>query len=95
MKEADIIIFDVAFGDAIYIQIKEGNNVKHSILIDSGYAKHAKKYLAYLSKERLGIDYIIITHKHTDHFAGVKTILENPNFSIQGSHGAFTTICFI
>lgn len=84
MKEADIIIFDVAFGDAIYIKIKEDNNVKHSILIDSGYAKHAKKYLSYLSKEGLGIDYLVITHKHTDHFAGVKTILEDPNFSIQG-----------
>lgn len=84
MKEADIIIFDVAFGDAIYIQIKEDKKTKHSILIDSGYAKYTSKYLSYLIKEGLGIDYLVITHKHTDHFAGIKGIIEDSNFDIKG-----------
>jgi len=63
----------VGYGDAIFIQFPEGS----TMMIDSGeeeYAANACRYLQSLGTAK--IDTVVITHPHTNHFAGFKRISE-------------------
>lgn len=63
-------------GDCILIQTDNGKN----IMIDSNYKSGAEKIVSYLN--HLGVkklDYIIVSHFHTDHAEGFPYIMDNIN----------------
>ena len=65
---------DVGQGDATFLELP--NN--ETLLIDSGEAEYQEQVEDYINK--LGyqkIDYIIITHPHTDHMGGMAYIINN------------------
>ena len=74
-KRAEIIVFNVGFGDAIYIEIIEGDETIKTFLIDCGYPNKIEAGLKYLHDKRKEINYIILTHKHSDHIAGLIKVL--------------------
>ena len=65
-------IIDVGHGDAIFIEMPEGETV----LIDAGTAKRVRSVLKYLKRRTKKIDVAILTHPHKDHFAGFPRILK-------------------
>ena len=77
----NVTVFDVGFGDSIYVKFKNGNKEK-SFLIDCGTARAISKKLAFLRSE--GVDYIILTHKHPDHIGGVKKVVEDEDINVKG-----------
>lgn len=81
-KTINIIVFNVGFGDAIYVRIEDKSGIR-SFLIDCGYGYHTDHYLDYLVERGWKINYIILTHKHSDHIDGIEDIMSNPNFKID------------
>lgn len=68
---------DIGEGDAILVQYKNNN-----VLIDTGNISSGYKLVDYLIKnEAAEIKYLIITHPHPDHMAGVFFIL--PKLRVQ------------
>lgn len=73
----ELHFIDVGEGDAILIQYKNNN-----LLIDTGNLLSGYKLVDYLIKNKVSeIKYLIITHPHPDHMAGVFFIL--PKFPVQ------------
>lgn len=81
-KIVNVIVFNVGFGDAIYVRIEDKDEIR-SFLIDCGYRCHTEHYLNYLSERGWGIKYIILTHKHGDHIDGVNNVIKCPNFDVE------------
>ena len=48
---------------------------RHCVCIDPASEK-SEREIAYIEKNRLTLDYIILTHEHTDHTWGVNTLTE-------------------
>ena len=75
---AEIHIFDVGFGESIYVKVTKSDNSETSYLIDTGYAKNKDKFKRMLKyKNIVTIDNLILTHKHSDHISFAKYWLEN------------------
>lgn len=53
--------------------IIEDSTTKHSIIIDPG-SKQSDREIEYIKENGLNLDYIIITHEHTDHNWGVNAL---------------------
>ncbi len=88
MKKAEVIVFDVGFGDAIFIKIIDENNDKtikscRSFLIDCGYPGKTKECLDSLYAKNCDVDYLILTHKHSDHIAGAESAITDKRFNIK------------
>ncbi len=72
--------FDAGDADCSFIKLPSGETA----LIDTGDIKGSDKLLEFLNgqdlKEKNGkkyIDYIVLTHAHSDHIGGLKSVLEN------------------
>jgi len=71
---------NVGNADCAFIKLPSGETA----LIDTGYTKTSEKVVNFLNEQDLKkedgkgvIDYIIITHGHSDHIGGLATILDN------------------
>ncbi len=71
---------NVGDADCIFIKLPNGETA----LIDTGLPATASKVVEFLNgqnlkkgKEKDKIDYILITHGHSDHIGGLRTILDN------------------
>lgn len=67
----EITIFGVGFGDCIYVTLASGLNV----LIDTGHKGQFRKVLKELDNAKKTIDYIFLTHAHSDHMAGINELV--------------------
>lgn len=56
-----------------YLVVNEGR--KHCLCIDPASEK-SEREIAYIEKNGLALDYIILTHEHTDHTWGVNALTE-------------------
>ena len=56
-----------------YIVVDEGS--KHCICIDPSSEK-SEREIAYIEQHGLSLDYIILTHEHTDHTWGVNSLVD-------------------
>jgi competence protein ComEC len=72
-----VTFFDCNLGDLILIE--DGD--KHTILIDSGPPDNfINSALPYLKNNMISdLDYVIITHAHSDHFGGLEDAIKNLN----------------
>ena len=69
----EIIFFDVEQGDSSFIRYK---NI--SILVDTGEEIYTNNVIKILkSKNIKNIDYVILSHNHSDHISGFSKIYEN------------------
>lgn len=78
LDKSDIVFIDVGQGDGIHVRTPSGKNV----LIDGGgsldFNVGKKTLLPYFLKNGVGkLDYVFVTHLHTDHFQGVKELSEH------------------
>lgn len=65
--------FDVNQGDSSFVSYK---NI--SILIDTGEEKYSHNVVDFLKSKKLkSIDYVILSHDHSDHVSGFKNIIKN------------------
>lgn len=72
IAEFSVHFIDVGQGDCTLI--KSGGR---SMLIDSGESGNDKTVLDYLEKEKITkLDYVVITHMHTDHMGSMAKILQ-------------------
>jgi competence protein ComEC len=74
-KELTVTFFDVGQGDAILVESPSGQNM----LIDDGERSSWKPTVVNPILRKKGInklDYIVLTHPHDDHLAGLPNILE-------------------
>jgi competence protein ComEC len=69
----DIWVFWVGFGDCIHITLP---NDKH-ILLDTGRSNSIGRVIKKIKKLNKRIDYLILTHDHSDHIGGVNKIIES------------------
>lgn len=78
-----ITILDVGQGDSIYISTPQHKNM----LIDCGSDsyKAGPVALATILREKATLDYLLITHDHTDHTNGLKTLNIPINTIISGN----------
>lgn len=70
--DLDVHFIDVGQGDASLILTPEGN----AMLIDTGESSEKELLIAYI--ESLGVDaldYLVLTHPHSDHIGGASAIL--------------------
>ncbi|MCK4881525.1 MAG: MBL fold metallo-hydrolase [Candidatus Omnitrophica bacterium] len=64
---------DVGYGDAIFIELPDGENV----LIDAGQSEHAGCLIKYLDARNIeSLETVILTHPHEDHFGGLASLIE-------------------
>lgn len=73
-KELKVHYIDVWQGDSAFIELPDGK----CMLIDSGEYEYAGRVISLI--DCLGykkLDYIIVTHPHTDHMGGMQRVIEN------------------
>lgn len=69
----NVHIIDVGQGDSILLECD--NNY---MLIDAGESEYGIEVVDYLEQYNIDrLSYIVVTHPHSDHYGGVKTVLEN------------------
>lgn len=78
LGKAQITFVDVGQGDCLHIRTPKGKN----ILIDGGgssnYDVGKKTLLPYLLKNGVKrLDMVFVTHRHTDHYAGIMSLAHN------------------
>lgn len=93
-----IHFIDVGCGDGALLQYGEGSDAKYA-LIDAGAATyHETTDTKYKEKEapvynylkKLGVnhlEFVILTHPHSDHIGGMVKILEDPSIKIDTIYG--------
>ena len=77
-NKSEVTFVDVGQGDCIHVKTESGKN----ILIDGGgsqeYDVGKKTLLPYFLKNGVSkLDYVFVTHLHTDHFQGIKELSRN------------------
>lgn len=79
-KESNLKLqfFDVGQGDATLITTP--NNKR--ILVDGGPSSEVDRYLFYEMPINCHLDYIILTHPHFDHLAGLNRVMERCSVSV-------------
>ncbi|MCR4926272.1 MAG: MBL fold metallo-hydrolase [Clostridiales bacterium] len=71
-SEFSVHFLDVGQGDCIFVK----SNGK-ALLIDSGESSNENKIIDYINKEKISVlDYVIITHPHTDHIGSMAKVIE-------------------
>lgn len=66
-------LIDVGQGDSVLLECD-----KQYMLIDAGESDKGNVVVSYLKNHNINsIDYAVVTHPHSDHFGGMKTVLEN------------------
>lgn len=84
-----IISFDVDHGNASLICLPNGKN----LLVDSGYKRYCKsRVLPYLEREKIKVDYFLLTHHHNDHSGALDEILSKYSLNKPDSKEAFSYI---
>ena len=77
VKEAEITIRDIGFGDSIYVKVKRESNAAVTYLIDTGYLIDSAVYSKKLSEDGIkNINTLILTHKHSDHISATSFIVD-------------------
>lgn len=71
----NIAFLDVGHGDSIVITMTDIKGIKRAIVIDSGNFLKTKRYI--IDNEINVIEYIVITHFHTDHYRGINALIDS------------------
>ncbi|MFH1256297.1 MAG: MBL fold metallo-hydrolase [Candidatus Diapherotrites archaeon] len=72
-ENISVYFLDVNQGDSIFIDANSGK-----MLIDCGEKEAGEKVSGFLrDKNVFALDFLVITHPHTDHFGGCAEVLEN------------------
>jgi competence protein ComEC len=79
-KVVEVSIFGVGFGDCIYVKLPNGIE----LIIDAGHYSSFMSVKTKLQGEGKKIDYVFLTHAHSDHIGGIKDLLDDSNFDIKG-----------
>ena len=97
--ETQVHIIDVGQGDCILLQ--QGNSYA---LIDAGERTQGEVVVQYLRQQGVEkLDYVIVSHMHTDHMGGMQAVIENfevgviilPDMSLVPTPTAPTVINFL
>lgn len=78
MEKIEVIVFYVGFGDCIHITLADDTQM----LVDTGTIKHSKSIISKLKEKNKRVDYILLTHPHSDHINAINKFLES--FEVQG-----------
>ena len=86
MNQIEIYVFQADQGDSFLVTIFDGNR-EINLLIDCGtyrtYQQYIRKKLLNMAQDGRVIDYLILTHLHSDHIGGAIPLLKE-----NGSSGA-------
>lgn len=76
---AQVQILDVGQGSGLLLRTQdESENGGHAVLIDGGERSAAQAVCDALDAAGIArLDFIVVTHPHTDHFGGLIAVLEN------------------
>lgn len=77
-QKLQVIVCYVGFGDCIHITLPDGCQ----LLIDTGRIKNFNNIKSFLEKRNKKVDYILITHNHSDHINALPKFSEH--FSLKG-----------
>lgn len=78
-QDSDLVItmINVDHGDSLLINSKDSKNNRHFALIDTGMARYSQNVVKCLNKNKIKkLDFIIISHTHSDHMGGLSEILK-------------------
>lgn len=79
MIQVEIYVFQAGEGDSFLVTIKDGKK-EINLLIDCGnyvtYQKYIRKKLLNMAQNGKMIDYLILTHVHSDHIGGAIPLLK-------------------
>ncbi|MCT4593935.1 MAG: MBL fold metallo-hydrolase [Anaeromicrobium sp.] len=70
-----IAFLDVGHGDSIVITITDKKGINRAIVVDTPNSIKTKNYIKNNNVDV--IDYIFITHFHTDHYSGINSLVES------------------
>lgn len=87
MSKLIVTLIDVGAGDSILVESIDSNGVSHFALIDSNdepFSNSTEIFLRrFLQTNQIGFgapgrlfDFVMVTHAHSDHFSGVKRLLQ-------------------
>ena len=72
---------DVGQGDSALILVKEGDEIRRSVLLDGGFVgKYKDSVSLYLERQNIdlrGLDIVISSHYDEDHFGGIRALVKN------------------
>lgn len=88
-QTVEVICYGVGHGDCIYVKLpklrgKSGDFIE--ILIDTGELFETKQVINRIKSEHRNIDYVFLTHEHSDHIGGIVEILNTSDFRLRGIH---------
>ena len=72
-QKLEIIVCYVGFGDCIHITLPDGCQ----LLIDTGRIKNFNNIKSFLENRKKKVDYILITHNHSDHINALPKFSEH------------------
>lgn len=79
MIQVEIYVFQAGEGDSFLVTVKDGKK-EINLLIDCGnyvtYQKYIRKKLLNMAQNGKMIDYLILTHVHSDHIGGAIPLLK-------------------
>ena len=79
MIQVEIYVFQAGEGDSFLVTIKDGKK-EINLLIDCGnyvtYQQYIRKKLLNMAQNGKMIDYLILTHVHSDHIGGAIPLLK-------------------
>lgn len=78
-----IIVFNVGFGDLIHVEIKDKTD-EIQFLVDVGRKSKYSRVADVLEKLGKKIDYVFLTHEHSDHVGGLCQLLDDTRFNVKG-----------
>lgn len=88
-KIVEVICYGVGHGDCIYIKMPKPYSISGEyieILIDTGELSETVNVLSKIEHDKRNLDYIFLTHEHSDHIGGIEKILNTKFLNIKGVH---------
>lgn len=82
IQEVKIKVFAVGLGDVIFIETTYKNKEKRYFLIDTGASHAYSRYVNKIKSVTNQLSAIILTHKHGDHIANIKPLLDDNQIDI-------------